>query len=173
MKNHTEDNYGLKAVFTKQDQELSNAYRRIQKFRIKSAKQLKAGWMANVRETISLENAFVDKYLVVGKPFRCESLTNGLERTVLKMKVCPKVELLKGRHISETFPSDEYVDTLISHNQGYKLNSKVQYFLDLLLKADRFQQHCILNGAAYTQKEFKLWRKKCLDEQEYHDSYSY
>lgn len=173
MKNHTQDNYGLKATFTEQDMELVSAYRRIQKFRIKSVKQLKAGWIANVRETISLENAFIQKYLVVGKPYRCESLTNSLEGTVLKVKVCPNVELLKGRYICETFPSDEYINTLIEHNQGYKMNSKVQHFLDLLLKADRFQQHCVLNGAAYTEKEFKLWRKKCLDEREYNDSFSY
>lgn len=168
MKNNqvTNDIYGLKAVFNKQDMELVRAYQRIQKFRIKTPSQLAAGWIFNIRNTQALGNAMVEPMLLIGKPFYSDEPLFG-KRSSIDLKVNRKY--YGARLYLKDGLRQEFVGTLIGYNQSYKYNSKVKNFCDLLLKADRFQQYCILENKQYTQLNFDNWRtdmhmeKKCDD----------
>lgn len=170
MKNNqvTNDMYGLKAVFSKQDMELVRAYQRIQKFRIKTPSQLAAGWIVNIRNTQSLRNAMVEPMLLIGKPFYSYEPLFGKRSSfdlTVNRKHCDARLYLKDKF------SQEFVGTLIDYNQSYKYNSKVKNFCDLLLKADRFQQYCILENNQYTQLNFDNWRTDMRMEKKYDGSF--
>lgn len=157
MKLETNDRYGLKAKFEVQDQELLAAYRRAQKFRIKDHTQLKHGWMINIRETGSLSNCLVEKFLIVGKPWKDKDFPSET-RKPWQVEVSLEAEKKKCRYISQENKVLEYISTLCTHNHGYRHNSKVQQFVELLIRSDRFQQHCVLNNRPYTEEEFNHWR---------------
>lgn len=164
MKPITHDSYGFDAVFTKQDQELLAAFRRIQKFRIKRVSQLKHGWYYNIRCTMALPNAYTEKYLVTGTPRRDKDYCSKPFPWIVA--VAEKHERFKGNYIPQDKPVTTYADTLFSYNHAYKLNSKVEHFVELLIRADRFQQWCLLEDRPYTRDEFEDFRFQQLHEQE-------
>lgn len=170
MKNNqaTNDMYGLKAVFSKQDMELVSAYRRIQKFRIKTPSQLAAGWIVNIRNTPALGNAYIEPMLLIGKPFYSDEPLFG-KRSSYDLKVNRK-NCVARLYLKDEL-GQEFVGTLIDYNQSYKYNSKVKHFCDLLLKADRFQQYCILKNKQYTQLNFDIWRTNMRMEKGCDDSF--
>lgn len=146
MKQETQDRYGLKAIFTQQDKELLAAYRRIQKFRMRKNKDIKAGWVINIRETHALDNAWVEVMRVDGRP-RKDTSPN------CRFWI---IDQLKQREYSADYI---HCATLIDYNHGYKLNAKTQAFGEMLKRADRFQQYCILTESPYTQETFNDWRE--------------
>lgn len=118
--------------FTKQDIELVLAYNRIRKFEI-TRKTLGAGAIINVRETLSLDNSLIE-YMVLG----------GVPRD--HGGVMKNFEIIGRKYYLKDY---EIVSTLVGHNRSFHYNSKTKKFFDRLLKAGRFQQHCILKNKSY------------------------
>jgi len=162
MKLITHDPYGFSAIFTKQDQELLAAFRRIQKFRIKRISQLKHGWHYNIRCTMALSNAFTEKFLVTGTPHRDKDYCSKPFPWIATL--AEKHERFKGNYVPQDSPVTIYADTLFHYNHAYKLNSKVEKFVEMLIRADRFQQWCLLEDRPYTRDEFEDFRLRQLQE---------
>ena len=166
-------------VFGKQDVELLLAYHRVKRFQIKNEKDLRDGTVVNVRETIALKNCLIAVIRLHG--YRTKASYNlGLiyrDSFTLKQSSAPVnaanvVEWYRAPVGKTPFASkkerrgllfgDIHCDTLLKQNISFKYNTKVMQFLELLAKADRFQQHCILNNKKYTLDNYHKWTEIVL-----------
>ncbi len=132
--------------FTTQDTELLAAFNRVRRFLIKDKKDLR-GTIINVRDTHTLNNVFIQNIRLKGVPvkYRGESFSAWM---------ITHKNTYRGVTKGETI----FVNTLIGYNISFQYNGKVLAFLELLKKADRFQQHCIINNKPYNEK---TWDDYC------------
>jgi hypothetical protein len=159
--------------FGSQDIELVLAFNKVKKFMIKDPKDLKAGQLfINVRETLALDNIMVVPVWVDGKPI---AVANADFNTGLRYPHARSVDNLKGKYRNDLaiwaagkgenyIPKTRkelkhcqggiYAGTLMRHNLCFRYNTKVKQFMEMLKRAPRFQQHCILKDVPYTRQEY-------------------
>lgn len=128
--------------FTKQDMDLVLEYNRIKKFEVKE-KDLGAGSFINVRETLSMDNSLAIYVELKGVTRDHGGIMKG-HRIIDGSDSSPWTQKFEDQKKPTMF-----VGTLVHHNRTFKYNTKTKQFFDRLLKAGRFQQHCILKNKSY------------------------
>lgn len=145
------NNMGQVVDITEPDQKLIDAYHKVKRFQITNMKDLK-GLIINVRDMLAFPTAAVTIYKLSGKPEKIFLYPN--ERVFGFKKVTALMENGQNWFLPAK-PRRVFVDDLIKHNISFKYNSKVRAFIELLNKADKFQQHCLINGKPYTEVSFQ------------------
>lgn len=145
------NNMGQVVNITEPDQKLIEAYHKVKRFQITNMKDLK-GLIINVRDTIAHPTPAKSIYKLGGKPEKIALFGN--EKAFAFKNATPVIESDQDWFFPPK-PYRVFVGDLIEHNMSFKYNSKVKAFIEVLNKADKFQQYCLINGKPYTEESFR------------------
>lgn len=168
--------------FTQQDVDLLIAYNRVKKFRVTKPEQLKAGIFVEVRNTPAFDNCLVEVVKLNGYAMMtsgsypsmrfhnavtfCEKGSTYKDNSSKLWRV-PKHGSWKQRQ--KAADGGIYVTSLVGHWMTFRYNAKIMEFIELLKKADRFQQYCIIRGVEYTEDNYTSWKMGIEIDRNYDD----
>lgn len=168
--------------FTQQDVNLLVAYNRVKKFRVTKPEQLKAGIFVEVRDTTAFDNCLVEVVKLNGYAMMSSgsyplmrfhnTITFREKRSTYNDNASslwriPEQGSWKQRQ--KRALGGIYVSSLVGYWMTFHYNAKVKEFIELLKKADRFQQHCIIKGVEYTEDNYATWKMRIEMDRDYDD----